>query len=346
MDMKASHYPPGINTYVPKMQYAADVVIHGDCEYSLGTPEAADTDGIIDALLANAEDVRYVADGPIGFETDMPYGRTINAASSGATGANTVITLIGEDFLGQPVQEALTITTAQTTTPTEGKKAFKRLWSVASDGGGSNAETVEVGWANKFGLPYKFKQFLGGSENGRLTAPSGVLTPVTTNLAGMANAVEVSFTAPFDGYLIGAKARITTAVTSAASVMDAVVGGSGVAALDFTIPVAAAGISVVHTLSKTDWVWVERGTVFSWTSDGAPDAGAADITPLFSHGLPDFIEPDVTDPATAVTGDPRGLYLPQVTPNGSVEYVLRYIPSLAFNADGNGGLHGIRHFGG
>lgn len=52
----------------------------------------------------------------------------------------------------------------------------------------------------------------------------------------------------------------------------------------------------------------------------------------------------VTDPATATTGDPRGLYVPNTTPNGSKEIIGQFIASAWVNSSGNGGLYGIRHY--
>ena len=55
--------------------------------------------------------------------------------------------------------------------------------------------------------------------------------------------------------------------------------------------------------------------------------------------------PDLTDPATATTGDPRGTYEALRTLDGS-EIIVSMIGNNAVNADNNGGLHGLKHFGG
>ena len=59
-----------------------------------------------------------------------------------------------------------------------------------------------------------------------------------------------------------------------------------------------------------------------------------------------FLLPDLTDPATAITGEPRGAYDPIATLNGATEIIVGLVGDLAVNAAGNGGLHGIKHFGG
>jgi hypothetical protein len=62
--------------------------------------------------------------------------------------------------------------------------------------------------------------------------------------------------------------------------------------------------------------------------------------------------PVLTDPATAVSGDPRGTYTPTTTPNGvitagvitgtAITAVFDMVNDV--NAAGNGGLHGIQQF--
>jgi hypothetical protein len=59
--------------------------------------------------------------------------------------------------------------------------------------------------------------------------------------------------------------------------------------------------------------------------------------------------PNVTDPQTvAVPGtssDPRGLYTPTTTPDGVKNLWLQTLLLPVVNINGNGGLHGIQHFG-
>jgi hypothetical protein len=53
---------------------------------------------------------------------------------------------------------------------------------------------------------------------------------------------------------------------------------------------------------------------------------------------------DLTDPATGVTGDPRGTYTATAALDGIKEIVVGLLGDNAVNASGNGGMHGIRHF--
>lgn len=56
--------------------------------------------------------------------------------------------------------------------------------------------------------------------------------------------------------------------------------------------------------------------------------------------------PVLTDPATNATLDPRGIYTPNMTPDGSKLLQARFLLDPYINSSGNGGLHGIRHYGG
>jgi hypothetical protein len=57
-----------------------------------------------------------------------------------------------------------------------------------------------------------------------------------------------------------------------------------------------------------------------------------------------IVAPDLTDPATASTGDPRGQYIPTAAPDGLKEYIICLRADPAVNANNNGGLHGIKAF--
>lgn len=59
-----------------------------------------------------------------------------------------------------------------------------------------------------------------------------------------------------------------------------------------------------------------------------------------------FVAGVLTDPQTATTGDPRGTYDPTTVLDG-VKYIAGvFQPNSFINSNGNGGLHGIAHFGG
>jgi len=57
-----------------------------------------------------------------------------------------------------------------------------------------------------------------------------------------------------------------------------------------------------------------------------------------------IVAPDLTDPATAASGDPRGQYIPTAAPDGVKEYIVCIRPDTGVNVNNNGGLHGIRQY--
>jgi hypothetical protein len=57
------------------------------------------------------------------------------------------------------------------------------------------------------------------------------------------------------------------------------------------------------------------------------------------------VEAVLTDPATAFTGDPRGMYTPTTAPNGVLRYWVTMVGDPTVNTAGNGGLHGVRQAG-
>lgn len=81
-----------------------------------------------------------------------------------------------------------------------------------------------------------------------------------------------------------------------------------------------------------------KGSI-EWAKEGSPPV-IIDPTTLFSN----WTAPDLTDPATAVTGDPRGVYTSVASFDGTKEFVIGLRADNYFNSSNNGGLHGIRQF--
>lgn len=138
----------GMNYYVPAMQGGADL---GQLLYerlSFGTPVLADADGIL-----NDESIA-VAGETTTFETTYSveamalYGRCVSVVASGAATSN--VTVIGRDYLGQPMRQSFTL---NGTTPVVGTKAFKYIDKITF--GATAATTIDVGWNDKLGVPYK-----------------------------------------------------------------------------------------------------------------------------------------------------------------------------------------------
>lgn len=55
-----------------------------------------------------------------------------------------------------------------------------------------------------------------------------------------------------------------------------------------------------------------------------------------------FAAGTLVDPQTSTTGDPRGTYIPSTALNGSNRILASFLPYNVLNANGNGGLFGIK----
>jgi hypothetical protein len=69
--------------------------------------------------------------------------------------------------------------------------------------------------------------------------------------------------------------------------------------------------------------------------------GATELT--FAQVNTASVAPVLTDPATGLTGEPRGMYTPLTAPNGVLQYEISMNGDGSVNAANNGGLYGIRH---
>lgn len=156
MTAKGSFFPRRINDHVPNMQYAADVRFGGLGTIVIPAPAAA---AAIKAGIANNGDALTTS---VNAETDAKFGRNVSAVASAAVGAGTavVLTVRGKDYLGQPMVESISIAHATGTTAVAGKKAFKWIDSITSDGGGGDATTSTISWGNVLGLPYKSQKLI------------------------------------------------------------------------------------------------------------------------------------------------------------------------------------------
>ncbi len=158
-----------VNMYVPGAQFSADVGTNGQTRVEFGAPDALDADGILSAQsIAAVADVTSFANT---YSDDVMgrYGRNATAVASGA--ATSKIGIYGRDYLGQPVYEQLTLNGATTV---QGKKAFASIYKVAIEGA-TAATTVNVGWGDKLGLPYRTTGLDVSFEDG-VSATAGTLT--------------------------------------------------------------------------------------------------------------------------------------------------------------------------
>lgn len=138
----------GMNYYVPAMQAGADLGQMLTQRLSFGTPVVANAAGILnDQSIASAGSTTTFAS-TYSSANMSRYGRCVSVVASGVATSN--VTVIGRDYLGQPMRESFTLNGA---TPVVGTKAFKFIDRVTF--GATAATTIDVGWNDKLGLPYK-----------------------------------------------------------------------------------------------------------------------------------------------------------------------------------------------
>lgn len=162
----------GMNYYVPGMQAGADLGQMLTQRLSLGAPIVADADGILnDQSIAVAGSTSTFLATYSSANMSL-YGRCVTVVASGAATSN--VTVIGRDYLGQPMRESFTL---NGTTPVVGVKAFKYVDTVTF--GATAATTIDVGWNDKLGLPYKTVA-VEREYSGDVTAAAGTLVAAVT----------------------------------------------------------------------------------------------------------------------------------------------------------------------
>lgn len=172
----ADYYPPGIDCYVPAMKYAAELSLTHKVRVNFGAPPVADPDGILDAQAITTAGETSTFAAAYTEENMSPFGRNVTVVGSGA--ATSLVTVHGEDYLGQAMSEALTL---NGTTPVVGLKAFKRVKRVVF--GATSAVTIDVGWGAKLGLPYKTSAVEREFEDNVPAAAGTLAQPVLTDPA-------------------------------------------------------------------------------------------------------------------------------------------------------------------
>lgn len=188
-----NHQDWGINNYVPAMTGSSRINKDGLYSVSLGTPNVADTDGILDGVAADDSGpytytpANFAAAGGLASgEVDSngvfllaPFGRALSAVGS-AAGVTQDLTVVGYDYLGQKVTKTIAM---NGTTPIAINVAFKRILSITIAVGASG-ETIDVGFAALLGVPYKTTRVINEELAGVLSATLGTVTaPVLTDPA-------------------------------------------------------------------------------------------------------------------------------------------------------------------
>lgn len=339
-DRQAFH--PGINNYVPAMQFAASLAMGSANIFSLGSPGASDDDIIDTSVAANA--VALTEELPLTWTSDARYGRTLITTISGDPGAaGSVIDCYGWDYLGQPMIERFTVANGSTAIQ-YGKKAFYKYQKTKIVTASTNVVTIKIGTGTKCGLPFK-GSVVWAKENNVMVPLYNRDFELWGDLADADATAGASLMrrAPCPGFvktlfgIPGGAGSTTNAATTVEINTVAVTGLTVTMDQDTQTLVSdvptTEGYNANNRLRPGDRIELVHAAT---TSAGTCSVGV-EVTPT------QFTPFDATV-ATNVTGDPRGLYESIVTMDAVKELIIALIPDNAVDASNLGGLHGIRHY--
>lgn len=340
-----NQFEPGINAYVPGMQYSNAVSTVQPQMFSLGSPAASDDDLFAVTLAANAAANTVTASLSTAGVASR-YGQNVIVTVSGDPGAaGGVLEVRGFDYLGQPMLERFTGANGSTAI-LYGQKAFKKVMELKIITATTNAVTYKVGTGTRVGLPYR-GDVVWAKENGILipTFNRDQVYAIHRDAAQAAAGGSVWVRAQFPGYVKSLFGTPDGGGGAVDPVITVELGGVAITGLTVTIDTSdVTGLTVTDTPTTAGYRannrFVTNGLI---EIVGAAAAGAFSDTVGVVLTPTQFSHPDVTDPATATTGDPRGTYDP-ITPPAGFEIVVGMVGDNAVNTSNNGGLHGIRHF--
>ena len=325
--IQPDYNPKGFSRYVSGAAYVGDVHRGQTVIVNLGAPAALDADGIY-ATLSTATAGTFTT-----FATTYDavnglsgrYGRTVTMVCSGA--ATSTVRVRGYDWLGQAMSELFTL---NGTTTVIGVKAFKYISAVVIVTT-TAAETINVGWNDRLGLPYKAHDMARCYEDGVMLSfgNEGVSIVTTAGVQAGAGTTAATLTVPFDGWYMGSTWDVTTAQATSLATIDFIYDGTGTAALDFIVPATEAiGEGGGELKAPADFLAVVGGRTITLTSDGGGDTGVITVHSYFTKGKPGsaWVKAVTTDPQTQTTRDPRGLYIPLTACDGAIVYEVEFMP--------------------
>ncbi len=338
-------YLAGINMYVPGMQYAG-ALIHGQpTEFSLGSPAAADADLFVNDGAANAVATTEIAVDSAVQLVDSRYGRNLRLTISADPGNAHAIDVHGFDYLGQPMVERFTGASGVTSI-LYGKKAFYRVTKTKIVTAATNAVTFDLGTGTKLGLPFK-GDVVAAKEAGvqvPLFNRDFTLQAQRDAAAAIAGG-SIFLRSPCPGFIKNVFGIPNGGGSTNDPVVTVELGGTAVTGLTVTIDTSnAAGLMVTDTPTTAGYSANNRLVTDSMIELVAASAASAGTDSMGVTITPtQFTLPDLTDPATATTGDPRGTYEALRTLDGS-EIIVSLLGNPSVNTSDNGGLMGIRHY--
>jgi hypothetical protein len=187
-----------VNMYVPDAQFSADIdYVTGEYRADYGAVPALSANGILAAgnwAVAGSSNV-FTA----GYRDKLgPFGRQLSFVSL-ATAAN-VVTIQGRDYMGQPIRETLTLNGA---TAVNSLKIYRSLDLLTWTAPNGAATTVNIGWTDVLGVPYRTVAVQNWLEDGLAATPGTATYGAANNVAQTAGSSDprggVDFTSASNG---------------------------------------------------------------------------------------------------------------------------------------------------
>lgn len=336
-------FQQGINQYVKACQYITGLQIGEPQTFSLGSPAASNATLIQTAIAANPAANTDAVLASV-YTSDAPYGRTLIYTPSGNPGNSNTVVVYGQDYLGQPMLELFTGASGSTAVQ-YGRKAFYRVLKSRVLTPASNAVTYSIGTGTQLGLPYKGR-VIGAHENALWVPVYNQDFQLTAQLA-VADAVagvSVPVISPCPGYVKNVFGSGTTTGTAGNDTLTVSLGGTAITGLSLAVPNNTAAFSSANPTTAGYNANNRLATNAPIVILAAALASAKGIVAGVTITPTQNVLPDQTDPATTITGDPRGTYDPITAPNGNpITVELIGDPSVSATT-GNGGYHGIQQY--
>lgn len=326
------YFPPRINRYVSGMKYDANVDINGLTRIYFGALTNASATGISTGIVmvnGSAVTQNYgPTEGIIG-GSGAPFGRNLQFVASSTN--TRAITVEGVDYLGQSIVETVTLTSA---TIVYSKKAYYKV-NKLTFASASDTTTVNVGYSNRFGVPYALAKGLAELVDGVMTPfYEGPVTlgPKEVNQTDLLAGTSHWLVSPIRGYWTRLTTVVQAAVTTGGT-LSAKIGGVAVTGLSNVIADAATAGTVV-TDTPTDNYGLTGLVAANAALELVGDAAfaTAGVVSQFAEITPAGLIPQ-TKTQTLTSYDPRGLFEPSTTPDGSKVFELHALVDVN-DADG------------
>jgi len=238
-------------------------------------------------------------DGTVVIQFDYPRAVACTTASGSPT--NSVITITGYDYYGQPMTEIIQSGTVQST-QTKGRKAFFQVYSVAFSAATTVAVSIDT--TSILGLPARISDesyILSNRFTGSLSNDSGTLTyGYYGNTTSYATQAITNFTAATPGVITVAYAPPSGTLVQLTGSLGTLTGVSLNTTYWFTNVSGTTG-----KLSTTQANYL-AGTYVA--TSGTTITSGMNLVPQFT--------------SSSVTPDVRGTYAPGGTLNGAAKLVL------------------------